>query len=161
MSKPFLIAFATAVAAIGVLVWVGLEKTAGNHLVPTGSIGKVRTIQTGDDTTFMVVDFNVTNDSDRDMVVRSVESTVDAADGSTITGGTVAAADVATVFQAYPILGEQYNQVLKERDTIPPRHTVDRMVGIRLDAPLAKVDGRKRVRLRIEDITGPVLELTK
>ncbi len=161
MSKPFLITFAAAVAAIAVLVWIGFARTEGNHLAPAGSIGKVRTIETSDDTTFMAVDFNIRNDSDRDMVVRSVESTVDAADGSTLTGGAVAAADVAAAFKAYPILGEQYNPVLKERDIVPARHRVDRMVGIRLDAPFAKVEGRRRVTLRIEDITGPVLELMR
>jgi hypothetical protein len=35
------------------------------------------------------------------------------------------------------------------------------MVGFRVDAPVAKVEGRKRVTLHVEDVTGPVLELTK
>jgi hypothetical protein len=35
------------------------------------------------------------------------------------------------------------------------------MVGLRIDAPSETVDRRKRVTLRVEDITGPVLELTK
>jgi hypothetical protein len=35
------------------------------------------------------------------------------------------------------------------------------MVGLRIDAPFDKVDRRKRVTLRVEDVTWPVLELTK
>jgi hypothetical protein len=161
MSKPFLITFAAAVAVIGALIWLGFAKTEGNHLAPTGSIGKVRTIKAADDVTFMVIDFKVKNDSDRDMIVRSVESQVDAADGGTIMGNGVAATDIKSAFRSYPLLGEQYNPILKERDTIPAHQEVDRMVGLRFDAPADKVESRKRVILRLEDVTGPVLELTK
>jgi hypothetical protein len=161
MSKPFLITFGIAVVVIGALIWLGFAKTEGNHLAPTGSIGKVRTIKAADDVTFMVIDFKVKNDSDRDMIVRSVESQVDAADGSTIMGNGVAATDIKSAFRSYPLLGEQYNPILKERDTIPAHQEVDRMVGLRFDAPADKVESRKRVILRLEDVTGPVLELTK
>jgi hypothetical protein len=161
MSKPFGIAFGTAIVVISILVWAGFVKTAGNHLAPTGSIGKVRTIAASDDLTYMVIDFKVTNDSDRDMIVRSVGADIDTSDGGTVSGSPVAAADVAAAFKSYPTLGDQYNPVLKERDTIPPHQTVDRMVGLRVDAPAEKVENRKRVTLRVEDITGPVLELKK
>ncbi len=161
MSKPFGITFGAVVVVIALLVWVGFSRTAGNHLVPTGSIGKVRTIQASDDVTYMVIDFKIKNDSDRDMIVRNVESTVEAADGSTVSGSPVAAADVAAAFKSYPLLGDQYNPVLKERDVIAAHQSLDRMVGLRIDAPFDKVDRRKRVTLRVEDVTGPVLELTK
>jgi hypothetical protein len=161
MSKAFIIAFAGAVVVIAVLVWSGFRGTQGNHLVPAGSIGKVRTIKPSDDVTFMVIDFKIKNDSDQDMVVHSVEPAIDAADGSTVAGHAVAAIDVVSAFRGYPELGEQYNPVLKDRDVIQAHQTLDRMVGIRFDAPFEKVEARRRVTLRIEDITGPVLELTK
>ena len=161
MSKAFLITFGAAIAVIGVLIWVGFANTEGNHLAPTGSIGKVRTVKATDEVTFMVVDFKVKNDSDRDMIVRSVESAIDTADGGTVTGGGVAGADIKSAFRNYPLLGDQYNPILKERDTIPAHQQVDRMVGIRFDAPFDKVESRTRVILRLEDVTGPVVELTK
>src|SRR6266851_4064164 len=101
MSKAFLIAFGAAVIVIAGLVWSGFKTTQGNHLVPAGSIGKVRTIKPSDDVTFMVIDFKIKNDSDLDMVVHSVESAVDAADGSTIAGHAVAAVDVVSAFRGY------------------------------------------------------------
>jgi hypothetical protein len=161
MSKPFAIAFGVAAIIIIALVWTGFEKTAGNHLVPVGSIGKVRTIGTSDDTTLMVIDFNLKNDSDRNMVVRSVTGTVTTADGASLVGDLVAAADLGIVFNQYPLLGQQYNPVLKVRDVIAPHQMVDRMVAINLHGPSAKIDGRKRVTLEIEDITGPTAVLTK
>src|ERR1700726_273845 len=118
MSKPFLITFGAAVVVIGILIWVGFAKTEGNHLAPTGTIGKVRTVKATDDVTFMVIDFKVKNDSDRDMIVHSVETAIDTADGNTVMGGGVAGADIKNAFKNYPTLGEQYNPVLKERDTI-------------------------------------------
>ena len=161
MSKPFGIAFAVAAVVIVIVVWTGFIRTAGNHLAPTGSIGKIRTVKASDDLTYMVIDFNVRNDSDRDMIVRTVEGVIDTADGGTLMGSPVAAADVAAAFKSYPLLGEQYNPVLKERDVIPAHGFVDRMVGLRIDSPSETVETRKRVTLRVEDITGPVLELTK
>jgi len=161
MSKPFAITFATAVAVIALLIWFGFSKTAGNHLVPTGAIGKVRTVKATDDVTFMVIDFKVRNDSDRDMVVRSMETALATPDGDTLTGGSVAVADITNAFKSYPELGEQYNPVLRERDVVPAHQALDRMVGVRFDAPFDKVESRKRVTLRVEDVTGPVLELTK
>ena len=161
MSKAFGITFGAVLLVIGSLVWFGFATTKGNHLAPTGSIGKVRTIKASDDITFMVLDFHVKNDSDRDMIVRTVEATVDTADGGTLTGSGVAESDVKNAFQSYPLLGEQYNPVLKERDMIPAHQEIDRMVGIRFDAPAEKVEARKRVTLRLSDITGAAVELTK
>src|SRR5580700_4647131 len=152
MSKPFIITFSAAIVVIAVLIWVGFANTAGNHLAPSGSIGKVRTVKATDDVTFMVIDFKVKNDSDRDMIVRSVETAIDTADGGTIMGGGVAGADIKSAFRNYPILGDQYNPVLKERDTIPAHQQVDRMVGIRFDTPFEKVESRRRLVLRVEDV---------
>ena len=161
MNKPFAITFAAAIVVIAALIWLGFAKTEGNHLVPTGSIGKIRTVKATDDVTFMVIDFRVQNDSDRDMIVHSVETAIDTANGETIMGGGVASADIKSAFRNYPLLGEQYNPILKERDTIPAHKAVARMVGVRFDTAAEKVESRKRLTLRVEDITGPVLELTK
>jgi hypothetical protein len=161
MNKTFGITFAAAIVLIAGLIWLGFAKTEGNHLAPTGSIGKIRTVKATDEVTFMVIDFRVQNDSDRDMIVHSVETAIDTADGNTIMGGGVASADIKSAFRNYPLLGDQYNPILKERDTIPAHRAVSRMVGVRFDAPVEKVESRKRVILRVEDITGPVVELTR
>lgn len=161
MNKAFGITFAAAVLVIAGFVWYGFENTKGNHLAPTGSIGKVRTVKADDTLTYAVIDFKVKNDSDVDMVVRSIETSVDSPDGKTITGTGVARSDVDAAFKSYPTLGEQYNPVLRERDHIAPHQEVDRMVGIRFDAPVEKIDGRKRLALKLTDITGVEVEMVK
>lgn len=161
MSKAFGITFGVVLLIIAGLVWLGFANTRGNHLAPTGSIGKVRTVKAADDITFMVIDFKVKNDSDRDMIVRNVEASIDMPDGGTVMGSGVATADIESAFKSYPLLGDRYNPVLKERDTIPAHRELDRMVGIRFDTPLEKVESRKRVVLQLQDVTGVEAELTK
>ena len=160
MSKPFGIAFGAAVVVIAVLVGIGFHTTKGNHLDPVGAIGKVRTLKIADDITLMIVDFNVKNDSDRDMIVRTVDGTLDTADGG-VQSSTVSAEETAAAFRDYPLLGEQYNPVMKERDVVPAHQLLDRMVCLRFDVPYDKVEARKGFTLHIEDVTGPVLELKK
>lgn len=139
----------------------GLRQTAGNHLVPTGSIGKVRTTQSSDETTFMVIDFKLKNDSDVPMVVHSIETSVEFPDGSVAPGAQAASGDIPMAFKNYTLLGDQYNPVLKDRDTIPAHQEVDRMVGVSFDLPSDRIDHRKSVKVRIEDVTGPSVEMTK
>lgn len=161
MSKAFGIGFGAMVVVLAVVIWVGFARTKGNHLVPEGTIGKVRTAKIDDNLTFMVIDFYLKNDSDRDMIVRSVEAGIDQADGTPAMGSVIAAQDTLDAMHTYPVLGEQYNPPIKERDIIPAHQGVNRMVGVRLDLPWDRVEARKDVTLRIEDVTGPVAELKK
>jgi hypothetical protein len=161
MSKPFAVTFGVVALIIAGIVWYAFYDTKGNHLAPTGSIGKVRTIAAADDLTFMVIDFHVKNDSDRDMVVRTIEVSVDTNDGQTITGSNVAASDIDNAFKSYPLLGEKFNPVMRERDKVPAHQELDRMVGIRFDAAAPKIESRKRVTLHLLDVTGAEVVMTK
>ena len=159
MSKPFLAAFAIAVAVISLLVWQGFVSTKGNHLEPAGKIGKLRFQKVDDNEIVVVLDLQMKNDADIAMVVRGVEVSLESADGSSLKGGLLAGVDLVNVFRNFPQLGEQYNPPLKARETVKGHDSVDRMVGIRFDMSEADFQQRKGVTLRIEDITGPVLEL--
>ena len=156
MRKPFALAFAGAALIIAFLVYTGFSTTKGNHLAPTGKIAKVRVHEVDANTSFAVIDFTAANDSDRDMIVRTISVTVDDTEGTA-----VAASALSNAFKAYPELGEEFNPVLKERDTIPAHGSVDRMVGFRFDLPADKLQNRTKLTLRVEDVTGPVLELIK
>jgi hypothetical protein len=159
MSKPFMVAFGVAIAVIALLVWQGFVSTKGNHLEPTGKIGKVRAQKVDDNEMIAILDFNLKNDADREMVVRGVESSIDTADGSSVNGSIIAGKDLANFFRNYPEVGEQYNTPLKAREIIAGHQAIDRMVGIRFDVPEETWEKRKDVMLRIEDVTGPVAEL--
>ena len=160
MSNAFKIGFGAVLAVFAVLIWIGFATTKGNHLAPTGNIGKVRVQGIADDQSFMVIDFNAKNDSDRDMTVHSIEVTVETPDGEA-TGGPVAARDLEGAFRSYPTLGDMYNPALKDRDVIPAHSSVDRMVAARFDLPAAQIENRKKVTLSVQDVTGATLTLTK
>jgi hypothetical protein len=160
MSKPFGMAFGGAVLVIIVLLWFGFSATKGNHLEPVGKIGRIRVQKVTNEVSFVVIDFSVKNDSDRDMTVHSVTVTIDRPEGS-IDGLAVASKDLDDAFHSYPDLGDKFNPVLKDRDVVPAHKELDRMVAARFDIPVEKVEERSKLTVRVEDVTGPVLLLTK
>ena len=161
MSKAFSIGFGVAAVIIAALIWRGFVVTKGNHLDPVGKIGKVRALQVEEGQMVAVVDFNLRNDADVDLIVRKVEAEMTAADGSVVEGGVVAAPDLDKVFLYYPDIGEKFNPALKATDKLPGHQETDRMVGVRFSVPAQAWAARKGVTLRIQDKTGPVVELTE
>lgn len=159
MSKAFGIAFAAAICVIALIIWRGFVETKGNHLEPTGRIGKVREMKVDADQVVLILDFNLKNDSDVAMVVRKMEGDLEAADGSTVEGHMISAPDLPNLFRNYPAIGEQYNPPMKAQDTIAAHTSVDRMVGIRFDVPEQTVVNRRHVIFRVQDMTGPIVEL--
>jgi hypothetical protein len=102
----------------------------------------------------------VDNQSDRKLVVRTVDGFLNERDGSSVDGNMVAAKDLANIFRNYPALGDQYNAPFKAWDEVKPRERLDRMVGIRFDVPDSKIAERKNFLLRLEDISGVRVDLT-
>jgi hypothetical protein len=160
LSKGFGIGFGVMAAVIVVVLWYGFAATKGNHLAPVGKIGKVRVQKVDDNISFVVIDFNMKNDSDRDMIVHSVTVTVDGPEGS-MDGSAVSARDLEGAFKSYPELGQQYEPVLKERDRIPAHQELDRMVGARFDVPVEQLEARKKLTLKVDDVTGVEFVLTR
>ena len=131
----------------------------GAHIEPAGKILKVRTLALDENSSLAVVDFRVTNSADYAVVVREVDVTLEAANGASVGGATVSESDARRLFQYYPILGEKYNDSLIIRDRIKPHATLDRMIAVRFEMPVAKLDARKRLRLSVVDVDGPSGEL--
>lgn len=159
MSKPFTIGFGIAAVLIAFLIWRGFVETKGNHLEPTGKIGKIRAEKVDDNEMIVIVDFNLRNDADIEMVVRGMEADLTMADGNTVKGSIIAAPDLDNFFRFYPNIGEKFNPPLKMRDALAGHQNTDRMVGIRFDVPEDVWVKRKGISLRIEDKTGPITEL--
>ncbi len=160
MSKGFGIGFGVAVLVILVLVWFGFVNTKGNHLVPTGFISNVRVQPLADELTLMVIDFGLLNDADVQMVVAKIDPWITTRGGQDIHGTLYAGADMAKTFAFYPTLGPILHPPMLTRATIDGHKTVNDMVGVEFDVPARVVEARKSVTLRIEDITGPFVELT-
>ena len=158
MSKGFAITFLIGLLVIGAAVWAVLYKQQGAHIDPKGSILKVRTLKLDDNSSAAVAEVRLTNDADYPLVVRTIEMSAVTGKGD-VPGNIVAEMDVKELFKYYPLLGEQYNPVLKAREKVPPHSSIDREVCAQFTIPVDELDQRKDLIVRVEDITGPTAEM--
>jgi len=159
VSKGFTIGFAITIVVIAIVIWRIADATKGNHLAPITKVGKVRIQKVDENESIVILDFSVDNDSDRKLVVRTVDAQLDSADGSSTDGSVIAARDLANIFKNYPQMGEQYNPPFKAWDEVKPHERIDRMIGVRFDMPDEELAKRKDIDLRLEDISGIVVNV--
>lgn len=160
-SKQFLLVFAIALVIVLAAVGGIMYLQRGAHVELKGSILKVRTMGMDDNSSLAVVDFRFANPSDYPFVVRTVDVTATGPGGAAYTSTPVPEVDAKRIFEYYPILGQKYNASLITRDKIPGRKTEDRMIVARFEIPVAKLDARTNLKVRIEDVDGPVSELVE
>jgi hypothetical protein len=161
LSKQFLLTFGIGLGVVLIGVGFILYLQRGAHVELKGAILKVRTLGVDDNSSLAVVDFRFANSSDYPFVVRSVDVTATGADGANYTSTPVPEVDAKRIFEYYPILGQKYNASLITRDKIPGRRSEDRMIVARFEVPVATLDARKNLKVRIEDVDGPVSELVE
>jgi hypothetical protein len=161
LSKQFLIFFGIGILAVVVAVIVILSATKGAHLELQGKIIKIRTGALSDDDSIAVLDFRVRNISDVPFVVREVDVTLDKPNGSSVQGANVSRGDLKQLFQFNRFLGDQYNDSLSIKDTIPPHGAVDRMVAARFDVKNEDLEAAKAIHLSIQDMGGALFETSR
>ena len=160
MSKGFGIGFGVAALAIGVAIWILFINTKGNHLVPAGFISNIRVQSLQPKETLMVIDFGLINDSDVQMVATQIDPWIVTSTGETLHGTLFASGDMAKTLSFYPVLGPMLHPPLPLRGTIDGHTKPKLMIGVEFDVPAEVVETRRSTTLRIEDITGPFVELT-
>jgi hypothetical protein len=116
-------------------------------------VGKLRIQKLDENMSVVILDFSVDNDSDRKLVVRTIDATLDGTDGSSTDGHVIASRDLLNIFKNYPEL-EQFNPPFKAWDEVKPHERIDRMIGMQFDVPEDKLAKRKDIDLRLEDLTG-------
>lgn len=160
MSKQFWILLVAGLAIVGALLGLLLVGTKGNHLELTGAILHIRTLALNPKASIVIVDFRVKNPTDVPFVLRSVTIQLDPGSGELLDGQMVSKPDVENLFKYEKLLGPKFNDVLTIRDRIAPHQTLDRMAGARFELSDSAVDGRKSIRVHIEDVDGTVADLT-
>lgn len=133
----------------------------GAHLVLEGSVSKVRTVATDDNSSVAIVDFRFVNVADYLWMVRKVDVSVTDAQGFTVPGSTVSEVDAARLFEYFPLLGQKFNDSLVARTRLEPHRTMDRMIAAKFEIPEAQLQARKGLRIRIEDVDGAVSEIAE
>lgn len=147
-------------AVIAVGIFFVLNTTKKHHLELQGAIQKVRVYSAVPESTVVIMDMRLANPSTRLFRLRDVKATLVGADGKEYEGDNVAEVDARQLFQYVPSLGQKYNDTLMIRQEIRAGQSIDRMLGVRFDVPKEVVEKRKAIKLRLEDVDGPVTEVS-
>ena len=152
---------AIGLAAVGAGIGLMFLSTQSGHLDLKGEILKVRVLALNPQASLVVADFRISNPSNVRFVVRTVEMRLDPLSGEAVDGAMFSKFDTENVFKYEKLLGPKYNASLITRDRIPGRKSEDRMIVARFEIPVAKLDARTNLKIRIEDVDGPVSELVE
>jgi hypothetical protein len=161
MNRNFAIALAAGLGVIAIAVCSVVYMQRGARVGLAGSFLKVRTAPLDEKSSVAVIDFRYRNPSDVRFVVREVTVTLEDANGNQSVGRTVSEMDAQRLFEGLPILGQKFNRTLITRDIVAAHAAEDRMVAVRFEVPEATLEARKRLILRIEDVDGPVTEISE
>ena len=161
MSKQFWGFLIVGLAVAGAITAIFMRATKSAHLEVDGKIIKVRAVSLDSDSTLVAVDFRISNTSGVPLVVSGVSMKLEQNGAETLDGLEVSKSDVDTLFQAHPLLGVRYNDVLGAPDHLPAGKTIDRMAEASFMAPLAAVDQRKDIILHIEDVDGAGFDIVE
>ena len=145
--------FAIGLAIVAVLIAVVFFKQRGDHLEPTGSILKVRSIASDEQHSIVVLELRIQNDSDVAMRVRDLSMKVEMKDGHEMPGVLISKPDTKQLFTYYPALGEIYNQSLVRDTKIGAHETADFMLAGRIDLPESQLAERRTISVAVQDRT--------
>jgi hypothetical protein len=161
MRSNFAVAFAIGLACIAIAVGGIFYMQRGDKIDLPGKILKVRTAELDAESSVAVIDFRVSNPSDILFEVRTVTVELQGDDGKSYEGQISSDTDAAALMQAIPTLGEKYNKTLMMKERIGAHGSQDRMVAARFTTPLEKLDARKRLIVRIEEVDGKSFEYSE
>jgi len=161
MKNRFAATFAIGIGISAIVVVAILYMQRGARIRLAGSVLKVRTAPLDENSTIAVIDFRFANPGNVPFWVRTVSLVMEDKDGSQYEGKVISEGDAKRLFEALPLLGEKFNETLILRDKIPGHTSLDRMVAARFEAPEARINSRKRFIVRIEEVDGPISELSE
>ena len=161
MQKPFLIAMGIGTAVVAAIIGFVFYLQWGAHIEVKGQVLKVRTAPLDEHSSVAVLDFRFANPADYLFQVRNVTVVLVGAGGGETEGSTIAGPDSKRLFDGVPLLGQKYNEPLIAMDAIKAQQSADRMVAARFEVPVATLDARKRFLVRVEEVNGPVSEISE
>ena len=159
MSSRFAVPLVIGLAAVAAMVLGLLWIQRGAHVELKGEILKIRTQELDENSSIAVIDFRFVNPADYPFIVRTVDVILEDPADRTLDGMVVAEADTQRIFDAYPLLGQKFNESLRPRDRVEARESQDRMIAARFEVPVGVLNSRKQFTVRVEDVDGPVSEI--
>lgn len=153
--------FGIGLAVVAIVLVCILLAQRGAQMELNGSILKVRTLALDEKSAAAILDFRVSNPSNYSFVVRTADTTLVDQSGNVLEGAPISDVDARRLFEYYPILGQKYNDSLIIRTKIGPHQSLDRMLAVRFEVSEPQLQARKQLRVRIEDLDGPFVELVE
>ena len=160
-NKYNIFSYLIGLAVVCLVVGVFLFATRGAHVELKGSILKVRTHPSDESNSIVIVDFRFVNPSDYPFMVRNVTVFFEDKQGNSSEGQTISDMDVKRLFDYYKEIGPKYNDTLITRARVNPKQSLDRMIAASFPMTQEKFEQRKRIKLVVEEIDGPVSELVE
>ena len=156
LKNPLVIAFSAAVLVVLALIGGLLFVQRGSHLDLKGKVLKVRTAALDENNAVLIADFRITNSADYPFQVQTVTVTVEDQSGGKTDGMTISEADARHLMEVMPLLGQKFNPSLIVRNKVPPHATEDRMIAASFPMPLAALEKRKSLVIRVDEVDGAV-----
>jgi len=161
MNRTFAITFGAGIAVVAIVVAGVLLMQRGARIGLKGEILKVRTSALDENSSVAALDFRIQNPSNVLFAVRSVQVLMEENDGKLYESQVVSELDARRLFENLPLLGQKFNETLMMNDRIAPHSSMDRMVAARFEAPESRLQARKRIVIRIEEVDGQVSEFAE
>ncbi len=124
------------------------------RVVLDGTVQKVRVYAVDANSTVVLIDFRATPRSLFMIGDTAVE--VETKDGKAVEGVIAAEVDIDRFLDANPLQGRRYNPTLHRSEKLAKDQPVDRMIAANLPLPLAEVEKRKALRIKVTEVDGPV-----
>ena len=153
--------FGIGLVVAAVLLGAAMFWQRSSQLEMSGSILKVRTLALDDRSAAVILDLRVANPSHYTVVVRRADIALVDLSGNTLEGEAISEMDVRRLFEYFPILGQKYNDSLVVRTKIGPGLSLDCMLAARFEVSEQQLKARQRLRIHIEDLDGPSLDLVE
>jgi hypothetical protein len=158
VNRDSAVAFGAGLACIALVVGGIVFMQRGDRIELPGKILKVRTAPLDENSAVAVIDFRISNPSGVQFMVRTISVEMDDNEGKSYLGDVAADVDAVRLFEAVPALGQKFLKTLMARERIASHDSQDRMVTARFQAPISKLEARKRFVVRIEEVDGKSFE---
>ena len=158
MTTKFPIFFGIGLLLVGFVLWFGNFSTSDSRLQVSGEILKVRSMEMTPDSTLVILDFRMKNESNVNFVLK--ESTIlwTNSEGRELEATHVARPDLDRVLQYAQQAGPKYNEMFVIRDKLTGKAMLDRMVSGTVPVSDAVFAKRKGLKLRLTDLDGQTFD---
>jgi hypothetical protein len=159
MNPRLLASIGVAMLLLGLVGWFGHSASSDKRLQLSGEILKVRSLSLTPESTLVMLDYRVKNESEVTFALKEDTILWTDANGKEHEGTHVTRPDLDRILQHLHAAGPKYNEMLVMREKITGKAMIDRMSAASIPVSEADFGNRKSVKLRLTDLDGQAFEL--